>query len=197
MKVRIGIGAGGDDLGPDAMAALGRAISGCGFDSLWLPEVLSRPGPGSPGRPGLGLGGLPGPQDRHDHAAPGAESGLAGQGGRPRSTCSRAAASFSPSCPGLAIGGERTAVGIPPAERGALMDEALPVLRRLWAGETVSHDGPSGSFTDVSVSPRPVQDPFDVWLGGNAPARSSAAAASATAGSPPCARPRTRRRGRR
>ena len=50
------------------------------------------------------------------------------------------------------------------------MDEALPVLRRLWAGETVSHDGPSGSFTDVSVSPRPVQDPFDVWLGGNAPA---------------------------
>jgi probable F420-dependent oxidoreductase len=72
--------------------------------------------------------------------------------------------------PGLAIGAERTAVGIPTAERGALMDEALPVLRRLWAGEVVSHEGPAGSFTDVSVSPRPVQDPFDVWLGGNLPA---------------------------
>jgi alkanesulfonate monooxygenase SsuD/methylene tetrahydromethanopterin reductase-like flavin-dependent oxidoreductase (luciferase family) len=50
------------------------------------------------------------------------------------------------------------------------MDDALPVLKRLWAGEVVSHDGPAGSFTDVSLSPRPVQDPFDVWLGGNLPA---------------------------
>jgi probable F420-dependent oxidoreductase len=72
--------------------------------------------------------------------------------------------------PGLSIGGERKAIGIAPSERGALMDEALPVLRRLWAGESVSHDGPAGSFTDVSVSPRPAQDPFDVWLGGSAPA---------------------------
>jgi alkanesulfonate monooxygenase SsuD/methylene tetrahydromethanopterin reductase-like flavin-dependent oxidoreductase (luciferase family) len=72
--------------------------------------------------------------------------------------------------PGLAIGGERSAVGIAPSARGALMEEALPVLRRFWAGESVSHDGPSGSFSDVSVSPRPVQDPFDVWLGGMAPA---------------------------
>jgi probable F420-dependent oxidoreductase len=72
--------------------------------------------------------------------------------------------------PGLSIGGERRAVGVPPAARGGLMDEALPVLRRLWSGEVVNHDGPSGSFSDVSVSPRPVQDPFDVWLGGNAPA---------------------------
>src|ERR1700678_1370725 len=45
MKIRIGISAGGDDLAPEAMAALGRAIADCGFDSLWLPEVLSRPGP--------------------------------------------------------------------------------------------------------------------------------------------------------
>ena len=50
------------------------------------------------------------------------------------------------------------------------MDEALPVLRRLWAGEPVTHEGASGSFADVSVSPQPVQDPFDVWLGGNVPA---------------------------
>ena len=45
MKIRIGISAGGDDLGPEAMVALGRAVSDHGFDSLWLPEVLSRPGP--------------------------------------------------------------------------------------------------------------------------------------------------------
>ena len=50
------------------------------------------------------------------------------------------------------------------------MEDALPVLRRLWAGEVVSHEGPAGSFADVSVSPQPAQDPFDVWLGGNVPA---------------------------
>jgi probable F420-dependent oxidoreductase len=72
--------------------------------------------------------------------------------------------------PGLGLGGESSAIGIPTATRGAQMDDALPVLRRLWAGEVVSHDGVAGSFADVSISPRPVQDPFDVWLGGNAPA---------------------------
>jgi alkanesulfonate monooxygenase SsuD/methylene tetrahydromethanopterin reductase-like flavin-dependent oxidoreductase (luciferase family) len=72
--------------------------------------------------------------------------------------------------PGLDIGAERSAVGIPSATRAVLMDDALPVLRRLWGGEVVSHEGPAGSFADVSVSPRPVQDPFDVWLGGNLPA---------------------------
>ena len=45
MKVRIGISAGGESLGPEQMLALGRAITEVGFDSLWLPEVLTRPGP--------------------------------------------------------------------------------------------------------------------------------------------------------
>ncbi len=169
MKLRIGISAGGDDQGPDAMVALGQAVAEYGFDSVWLPEILSRPGPD----PLVGLAWLSG-------ACPGLKIGttmlLPGRnlvwlakaiGTLDRLSRGRFLLTF---VPGLAIGGERTAVGIPPSERGALMEEALPVLRRFWAGESVSHDGPSGSFTGVSVSPRPVQDPFDVWLGGNAPA---------------------------
>jgi len=169
MKIRIGISAGGDDLGPDAMVALGQAVAGCGFDSVWLPEILSRPGPD----PLVGLAWLSG-------ACPGLKIGttmlLPGRnlvwlakaiGTLDQLSRGRFLLTF---VPGLSIGGERTAVGIPPSERGALMEEALPVLRRFWAGESVSHHGPSGSFSDVSVSPRPVQNPFDVWLGGNAPA---------------------------
>ena len=72
--------------------------------------------------------------------------------------------------PGLGVGGERSAIGIPTAARAEQMEDALPVLRRLWAGEAVSHGGPAGSFADVTVFPQPVQDPFDVWLGGNVPA---------------------------
>jgi len=167
MKIRIGISAGGDDLGPDAMVALGGAVAQYGFDSVWLPEVLSLPGPD----PLVGLAWLSG-------ACPGLKIGttmlLPGRnlvwlakaiGTLDQLSGGRFLLTF---VPGLSVGGELSAVGIAPSERGALMEEALPVLRRFWAGESVSHEGPSGSFSDVTVSPRPVQDPFDVWLGGNA-----------------------------
>ncbi len=169
MKVRIGISGGGESLGPEAMAAVGAAVADTGFDSLWLPEVLSRPGPD----PLVGLGWVSG-------ACPGLKVGTTMLlPGRNLIRLAKAVGTLDQLCggrflltfvPGLAVGGEQRAIGIPTAERGVLMDDALPVLRRLWAGEVVSHDGPAGSFADVSVSPLPVQDPFDVWLGGNVPA---------------------------
>src|SRR5262249_6007184 len=72
--------------------------------------------------------------------------------------------------PGLTYAPERDAIGVDPKQRGAFIDEALPLLRRLWAGETVSHDGPAGHFRDVKLWPQPVQQPLEVWLGGTAPA---------------------------
>jgi probable F420-dependent oxidoreductase len=169
VKVRIGISGGGESLGPESMAELARAIGETGFDSLWLPEVLTRPGPD----PLVGLAWLAG-------ASQGLKIGttmlLPGRnlvrlakavGTLDQLSGGRFLLTF---VPGLGLGPERSAVGIPTTERGALMDDALPVLRRLWAGEVVSHDGIAGSFSDVSISPLPVQDPFDVWLGGNVPA---------------------------
>ncbi len=169
MKVRIGISGGGESLGPEALVGLARAIADNGFDSLWLPEVLTRPGPDplvglawiSGACPGLKIGTtmlLPGRNLVWLAKAVGTLDALSG---------GRFLLTF---VPGLGIGSERSAIGIPAATRAALMEDALPVLRRLWAGEVVGHDGPAGSFADVSVSPRPVQDPFDVWLGGNVPA---------------------------
>jgi probable F420-dependent oxidoreductase len=166
MKVRIGISAGGESLGPDDMVGLGQAIAQAGFDSLWLPEVLTRPGPD----PLVGLAWVSG-------ACPTMKVGttmlLPGRnlvwlakaiGTLDQLSGGRFLVTF---VPGLAIGGERSAIGIPTGERATLMEDALPVLRRLWAGEEVSHSGPAGTFEEISVSPRPVQDPFDVWLGGN------------------------------
>ena len=46
----------------------------------------------------------------------------------------------------------------------------LPLLRRLWAGERVTHHGEAASLTDVVPSPLPYQQPQQVWLGGKAPA---------------------------
>jgi probable F420-dependent oxidoreductase len=167
MKVRIGISAGGESLGPEAMTALGQAITEFGFDSLWLPEVLSRPGPD----PLVGLAWVSG-------ACPRLKIGTTMLlPGRNLIWLAKAVATLDllsggrfllTFVPGLSIGGEHRAIGIPSAARGDLMDEALPVLRQLWSGQAVSYDGAAGSFSDISVSPRPVQDPFDVWLGGNA-----------------------------
>ena len=169
MKVRIGISGGGESLGPEAMVALAQGITETGFDSIWLPEVLTRPGPDplvglawvSGSYPGMKIGTtmlLPGRNLVWLAKAVGTLDVLSG---------GRFLLTF---VPGLAIGGERSAIGIPSAERAALMEDALPVLRRLWVGGPVSHEGPAGSFAEVSVSPLPVQEPFDVWLGGNVPA---------------------------
>jgi probable F420-dependent oxidoreductase len=72
--------------------------------------------------------------------------------------------------PGLTYAPERDAIGVEPKQRGAFIDEALPLLRRLWAGETVTYQGIAGNFQNVKLSPLPVQQPLEVWLGGNVPA---------------------------
>jgi probable F420-dependent oxidoreductase len=64
---------------------------------------------------------------------------------------------------------EHQAFGVRREERAALFDEALPLIRRLWSGEPVDHDGERFHLQGVRVLPRPVQDPIEVWLGGVAP----------------------------
>ena len=58
---------------------------------------------------------------------------------------------------GLGVGGEFPkefeAAGVPVGERGARTDEAIEVLRALWAGGPVSHRGRFWSFDDVELRP--------------------------------------------
>lgn len=62
---------------------------------------------------------------------------------------------------GLGVGGEFAkefeAVGVALEERGARTDEAMEVLRTLWAGGPVSHHGRFFDFDDLEL--RPVQSP--------------------------------------
>ena len=41
---------------------------------------------------------------------------------------------------------------------------------RLWTEERVTHRGRYFSYTDASISPRPVQNPLPLWIGGSSPA---------------------------
>jgi probable F420-dependent oxidoreductase len=169
MKIRIGVGIGGASSTPDALAELVMGLDQLGFDSLWLSEVLTAPvldpvvglSWAAASNPRLKLGTtmlLPGRNVLR----------LAKQLASLDLLCSGRL--LVTMVPGLTYAPEREAIGLDPKHRGAFIDEALPLLRRLWAGETVSHDGPAGTFREVKLWPLPVQQPLEVWLGGTAPA---------------------------
>jgi probable F420-dependent oxidoreductase len=169
MKIRIGVGAGASSATPEAVAELVTALDDLGFDSLWLSEVLTAPALD----PMVGLAWAAATNPR---VKLGTTMLLPG---RNLIRVAKQLASLDVLCrgrllvtlvPGLTYLPEREAIGVDPKRRGAVIDDGLPVLRRLWAGETVSHDGPAGSFRDVRLSPVPVQQPLEVWLGGTVPA---------------------------
>ena len=64
---------------------------------------------------------------------------------------------------GVGIGGEYPqefrACGVPREERGRRTDEAIPLIRRLWSAEEISHDGPYYPMNDVKIHPAPAQKP--------------------------------------
>ncbi|HEX3690526.1 MAG TPA: LLM class flavin-dependent oxidoreductase, partial [Solirubrobacteraceae bacterium] len=70
---------------------------------------------------------------------------------------------------GLRQPGERDALGLDGASRGAVLEEVLGLVRAWWAGETVTHRSERWSFTELASAGRPVQDPLEVWLGGRGP----------------------------
>lgn len=47
--------------------------------------------------------------------------------------------------------------------RSALRDERIPIIQKLWRGETVDFPGPGGEFFPTKVYPRPVQKELNVW----------------------------------
>jgi probable F420-dependent oxidoreductase len=169
MKIRIGVGAASAASTPEALAELVTGLDDLGFDSLWLSEVLT--GPVIDPVVGLAWAAASNPRLKV-----GTTMLLPG---RNVVRLAKQLASLDVLCkgrllvtlvPGLTYAPERDAIGVEPKRRGAVIDEALPLLRRLWAGETVSHEGAVGSFRDVRLSPLPVQQPLEVWLGGTVPA---------------------------
>jgi probable F420-dependent oxidoreductase len=52
-------------------------------------------------------------------------------------------------------------------ERGRRMDEAVPLIQRLWTEERVTHEGRHYRVTNATVAPRPVQRPRPpIWFAG-------------------------------
>lgn len=76
---------------------------------------------------------------------------------------------------GVGVGGEFPGefalAGIPHNERGARLNEGIEVVRKLWSGKPVSHDGRFYSFpeTELRPHPEPAGGP-PIWVGGRSKA---------------------------
>jgi probable F420-dependent oxidoreductase len=81
---------------------------------------------------------------------------------------------------GVGVGGENPKefelCGVPHRERGARVTEAIDAVRTLWRDTPASFKGRFTQFENVSIDPKPVQQPGPpIWIGG----RSDAALARA------------------
>jgi probable F420-dependent oxidoreductase len=63
---------------------------------------------------------------------------------------------------------EHQAFGVDAADRGAWLEEAMPLLRRFWHEGAVDHDGERFHYDGVEVRPKPLGR-MEMWLGGAGP----------------------------
>ena len=62
---------------------------------------------------------------------------------------------------------EFAAFGVSTKERGSRLDEAVPLIQRLWTEDAVSHEGRHYRIEGATLRPRPVQRPRPpIWFAG-------------------------------
>ncbi len=69
---------------------------------------------------------------------------------------------------GSALSKDFVATGIPTKGRGKRTDESLEIMSRLWAEDQVSFHGEYYQLEEATISPKPVQNPLPLWVGGSA-----------------------------
>ena len=76
--------------------------------------------------------------------------------------------------PAFGVGNDQApewrALGIDPHRRGSRANEMLELLNRLWSEDEVTFEGKHFHYEGVSISPKPVQQPLPVWIGGSSEA---------------------------
>ncbi len=171
MKIRIGFGLGtrSQTTDPDRFVGLVEDLERLRFDSFWVSDRLSGESPdpivaltmaaahSTKMKFGMSVMVLPG---RNPVVVAKQLSTL------DRMSGGRLLPAFGL---GAADAVEHQAFGVRREQRAAIFDEALPLMRRLWSGEPIDHDGEHFHLEGVRVLPRPVQDPLEVWMGGVAP----------------------------
>lgn len=166
MIVRIGFAPGPSAPDPEGLESLALGLEREGFDSLWVTERVTGP-VGDPvvvltyaaaltSRIKLGTAVMTVP-------------------GRPPALLAKELATLDRLArgrllPAFGLGqrheGEHQAFGVRREERAGLFEEVLPLLRRFWAEDEVTHHGPRYHYEGLRVLPKPAKRGFDVWMGG-------------------------------
>ena len=169
MKIRIGMGVGTrTTLNDERFAPFCQQVEQLGFDSLWVSERLG--------------GDCPDPMVAMAVAAGATRKLKFGMSvmvlpGRNPVVTAKALASLDRISggrllPAFGLGvadpREQQAFGLERRERGPWLEEALPLLRRFWSEDAVTHDGDRFHYEALTIRPKPVGR-MEVWLGGAAP----------------------------
>src|SRR5258705_11008518 len=75
---------------------------------------------------------------------------------------------------------EHKVMGVRSSERVGRMEEGIQILRKVFGGEKVSHQGEFYQFEGVKIEPRPVQQPCPIWIASNPTALTWKGGASAS-----------------
>jgi len=179
----FGIGS-GPCADPQVAARVAQAAEGLGYESLWtgehvvLPDPQAPPSPAPPGFPMLH------PSAALSFLAGVTETVKLGTGivilpQRNPLVVAKELASVDVLSGGRLIfglgagylGAEFAALGANFAERGAVTDEAIEVIRELWTSDAPEFAGKHFNFSGIRAEPRPVQDPHPpIVIGGHSPA---------------------------
>lgn len=71
--------------------------------------------------------------------------------------------------PGIGSPAERSALGVTGIDRTERMRQTIELCRRWWAGDSITAEFGDFVYDEVRVGPPPVQEPLEIWLGGNGP----------------------------
>ena len=169
MKVRFGFTSRGTaDLALEQYDDLLADLERLGYDSIWLPETMLN-GSFDP------IVGLTHAAARTERLKIGTHLIVPGRSpvrlARELATMDRLSSGrlLVTAVLGLPDPPEVAAQGVVKSDRGAMLEEVLGLLRRLWAGETLDHEGDFYRLEGASIDPLPVQEPIEVWLGGQLP----------------------------
>lgn len=161
MKVRIGVaaGAGVADDGP-AFLELVDALDDLGFDSIWVPDIVTTPTLD----PIAALSVAAGRRSRLKLGThliiPGRNPVLLAKQLATLDQLSNGRLLLM-AVLGIRQPAELAAQGVEARDRPALLEASIDIMRSLWAGQ--EHDG-------VRLAVQPKQQPLELWLGGRVPA---------------------------